>query len=181
MDKDALTKDILLGLTVKELQEKYNCSRSKVYYYKKLYNLNGLSPNSKKSFRNTGIKTCTVCNEQKTLENFYSNGFSSAGTRKYKAACSTCEMKKRSNNFYNYISEYLNISNKEYRCCKCGYTNIFGALDFHHRDPKLKDFEVSEANKSMSFDTFMDTIAPEIDKCDILCPNCHRLEHLKMG
>lgn len=181
MDKETLTQDILSGLTVKQIQDKYSCSRSKVYYYKTLYELNGLSPNSKKSFRETGIKQCNICGKDKPLDNFYSNGFTPNGTQKYKAACSICETKKRAANFYSYVVEYLSISNKEYKCCKCGYTNIFGSLDFHHRDPKEKDFELSQVYKTLSFDKFIEEVAPEIDKCDILCPNCHRLEHLTVG
>ena len=181
IDKESLTQDVLGGLSVKQIQEKYSCSRSTVYYYKTMYDLKGLSPNSRKAFRNTGLKTCNICNEEKSLDYFYSNGCTSTGKRKYKAACSKCETSKRNAIFYSYLLEYLKVSNREYRCCRCGYTNIFGSLDFHHRNSEDKEFEISRVNKTISFNRFIEEVAPEIDKCDILCPNCHRLEHLIVG
>lgn len=179
--KEQLTEDVLSGLTVKEIQDKYDCSRSTVYAYKSQYGLNGLSPNSNKTSRTEDIKQCNICLISKPLDKFYSNGYSSTGKVKYKAACGICETKKRNAKFYEYIQEYLALSGIEYKCCRCGYTNIFGSLDFHHRNPEEKDFEMSRVPRTISFDTFMSEVAPEIDKCDILCPNCHRLEHLIMG
>ena len=181
MDKENLTQDVLAGLTVKQIQDKYSCSRSKVYYYKTLYELNGLSPNSKKAIREDTEKQCNICNEIKPLSEFYSNGYSTTGKVKYKPACRTCENHKRISGFYSYIIEYLSITNREYKCTRCGYTNIFGSLDFHHKNPTEKEFALSNADKTMSFDRFMQEVAPEIDKCEILCPNCHRLEHLTVG
>lgn len=59
-------------------------------------------------------------------------------------------------------------------CCKhCGLkaTNSNQSVfSFHHRDPTSKDVEIgSVANRSWSF------IKSELDKCDLLCLNCHSL------
>ncbi len=43
---------------------------------------------------------------------------------------------------------------------------------FHHRNPSEKSFNIS--SKRMS--TF-ERIKKELDKCDLLCSNCHRKEH----
>lgn len=56
------------------------------------------------------------------------------------------------------------------KCQRCGYDRCGAALEFHHRDPKGKDFEIT---KSMSWDK----ILVELKKCDLLCSNCHREEH----
>lgn len=58
-------------------------------------------------------------------------------------------------------------------CKNCGF-NHPGALDFHHRDPGLKDRAVVEmvANKRSK-----KAILAEIEKCDVLCSNCHRILH----
>lgn len=55
-------------------------------------------------------------------------------------------------------------------CSRCGYKRYNGALEFHHRNPAEKDFEVSA---SLSWDK----IQLELDKCDLLCSNCHREVH----
>lgn len=58
------------------------------------------------------------------------------------------------------------------RCLKC--RNIFPicAYSFHHRDPNKKDFQISRAGY-----TWTDKIVAELDKCDLLCHNCHSIEH----
>ena len=53
------------------------------------------------------------------------------------------------------------------KCLKCGYNKYFGNLTFHHRDPLQKDFQIS--GKSISFDK----LKSEVDKCELLCHNCH--------
>lgn len=179
--KEELETDILAGLTVKQLQDKYACSRSSIYAYKTKYELIGLSPNSKKIDRVLGTKICNVCNIDKNLSEFYSNGHTPKGTPKYKAACRNCSSTTTRNSFFDKLKDYLDISGRKYACEKCGYTNVPGSLDFHHLNPLEKDFEISSISRSISLEGFMEKAASEIDKCQILCPNCHRLEHIFMG
>jgi hypothetical protein len=54
-------------------------------------------------------------------------------------------------------------------CVKCGYKEHYAALDFHHRNPKTKSFNISE-KKTVG----KNILLKEIEKCDILCVNCHR-------
>lgn len=62
---------------------------------------------------------------------------------------------------------------KETHPCKCGYAHP-AALQFHHRDPSTKRFALSEAVwKTKS----IENLQQEIDKCDILCANCHAVLH----
>lgn len=58
-------------------------------------------------------------------------------------------------------------------CCqKCGYDKCSNALDFHHLDPSQKDFNIS-GNMGKNFDK----IKLELDKCILVCANCHREIH----
>jgi 5-methylcytosine-specific restriction endonuclease McrA len=59
------------------------------------------------------------------------------------------------------------------KCVRCGYNKCIEALEFHHRNPKEKDFSIS--SNSMGFEK----MKLESDKCDLLCANCHREEHYK--
>lgn len=63
------------------------------------------------------------------------------------------------------------IEYKGGKCEKCGYGKCIQALQFHHKNPKEKDFTIS--GKSYSFDK----MKVEVDKCMILCANCHIEEH----
>lgn len=55
------------------------------------------------------------------------------------------------------------------KCCICGYKNYLGALEFHHLDPSTKDFSISKDGYTRSFDT----IKLKLDKCILVCANCH--------
>jgi transposase len=55
------------------------------------------------------------------------------------------------------------------RCQLCGYDRYYGALQFHHRDPKTKEFSISRNGTIRSFAE----VCRESDKCALLCANCH--------
>lgn len=57
------------------------------------------------------------------------------------------------------------------KCKECGYNKSINALHFHHLDPSQKDFSIS--GKSWSFDK----LKVEVDKCVLLCANCHAEVH----
>ena len=62
------------------------------------------------------------------------------------------------------------------KCEKCGYNKCISALEFHHLDPKEKDFSPS-GNMNMAWDK----IKIEIDKCILVCANCHREIHEELN
>ncbi len=56
-------------------------------------------------------------------------------------------------------------------CKECGEKDP-RTLDFHHRDPNEKSFNLSSfASHSIR------QLKAEIEKCDVLCANCHRIHH----
>lgn len=60
------------------------------------------------------------------------------------------------------------------KCIKCGYNKCLGALDFHHLNPKEKEIAINQAlSRHWSWNRLKD----ELDKCVILCANCHREIH----
>lgn len=71
----------------------------------------------------------------------------------------------------------FNIKQKmlEYKgkvCQKCGYDKCPRSLCFHHVDPKTKSFTLA-TGRTRSWDK----IYKELDKCILLCLNCHGEEH----
>ena len=59
------------------------------------------------------------------------------------------------------------------QCSICGERRV-PCLDFHHVDPTTKDFEVA----SMVYEQrSKEKILAEVDKCIVLCSNCHRMHH----
>ena len=59
-------------------------------------------------------------------------------------------------------------------CCEiCSYNRCIEALEFHHVDPKTKEFGISSKGYSRSWEK----VKTEIEKCILLCANCHREYH----
>jgi transposase/DNA-directed RNA polymerase subunit RPC12/RpoP len=56
-------------------------------------------------------------------------------------------------------------------CAACGFDAYVGALQFHHRDPATKAFEVSRQGITRS----LERLRLEARKCVLLCANCHAM------
>lgn len=107
-------------------------------------------------------KSCRTCSKIKPLTDFY---FRSKWGRAYAVCieCNTLRDKNRRQEFKKWCVEY-----KGGKCEICGYNKCMRSLDFHHRDPEQKDFEIS-ANWKVGKDKAM----KELDKCSLICRNCH--------
>jgi hypothetical protein len=60
------------------------------------------------------------------------------------------------------------------KCSECGYDKNFSALEFHHLNPNEKDFPLDSRRLS---NTSIDKLMAEVNKCVLLCSNCHRERH----
>lgn len=173
IDEKEFTFFVKEGWTVKELQEYYGLSRTRIYDYKNKWNLTGLTPNGKALINSdTGTKVCGKCSEEKSLSDFYANGYTSKGKKKYKANCKPCEGKISYTKKKELITNSLDNLGREYKCERCGYDKNTAALCFHHLDPTKKDFEISVMSSYSKTE-----VEQEIDKCIVLCHNCHMEEH----
>lgn len=59
------------------------------------------------------------------------------------------------------------------KCEICGYNKCSDALEFHHEDPSQKEFSLSDRNLILDWQA----IKLELDKCKLVCANCHREVH----
>ena len=57
------------------------------------------------------------------------------------------------------------------KCQCCGYSKCIEALEFHHLDPNIKSFTTSGKSKSFN------SLKREVDKCILVCSNCHKEIH----
>lgn len=55
-------------------------------------------------------------------------------------------------------------------CVLCGYSKCLAALHFHHFDSFLKKIQISSCST-------LEELEEELDKCVILCSNCHAEVH----
>ena len=63
------------------------------------------------------------------------------------------------------------------KCCICGYNKCLAALQFHHRDPKQKKFNISKFISLAKQDYLF---LRELEKVLLVCANCHVECHQKM-
>ena len=61
----------------------------------------------------------------------------------------------------------------EQSCAKCGETRGY-VLDYHHIDPTQKDNTIARMTSNKYK---IESILSEIEKCVVLCSNCHREFH----
>jgi len=60
------------------------------------------------------------------------------------------------------------VEYKGSKCQCCGYNKCVASLAFHHLDPSQKDFSLGHGNT-----TSWNKVKKEIDKCILVCMNCH--------
>lgn len=77
-------------------------------------------------------------------------------------------VKKRRKRLRDMAREY-----KGGKCVICNYNRCQRALSFHHIDPEKKDFGLSKKGLTRSWDK----IKNEIEKCVLVCANCHMEIH----
>lgn len=70
----------------------------------------------------------------------------------------------------------LAVEYKGGKCRLCGYQKCIEAMEFHHRDSSVKDFGISQKGYTRSWTK----VKEELDKCTVLCANCHREVHVKL-
>jgi predicted DNA-binding protein YlxM (UPF0122 family) len=77
----------------------------------------------------------------------------------------------------NAINKWFKEIKRQLRCEKCGEDHP-ACLEFHHLNPSEKKINLSEAVaiKGWSKNKILD----EIDKCVVLCSNCHRKLHWEL-
>lgn len=70
--------------------------------------------------------------------------------------------------------KYSAILERGGQCQKCGYHQNLSALEFHHRNPEEKEFQI---DLRAFANTSIEKLKIELDKCDLLCSNCHAEHH----
>lgn len=130
------------------------------------------------------MKKCRKCQEDKETDAFSKNKVKADGLNDY---CRECNKKYQKEHYAKHKQVYLdNLQERRkelsdwfqelksgLECEICG-ENHPATLDFHHKDPSQKEFEVGAGSNS---GYSRETILEEIAKCHVWCSNCHRKWH----
>jgi hypothetical protein len=87
--------------------------------------------------------------------------------------CANCHRSREYNRRHLKISYLNKIINayKNFPCMDCNVIYPYYVMDFDHRDPAQKIFNISKPPKQKD----KNLIISEIMKCDVVCANCHRI------
>lgn len=111
-------------------------------------------------------RLCTKCNLTKPITDFYKKSIKD----KVYHWCKRC-MSQISIDTHRHLKQQ-SIEYKGGKCIVCNYNKCSQSLVFHHIDPNEKDFGIA-SNKTRSWEK----IKKELDKCVLLCHNCHNEVH----
>lgn len=102
---------------------------------------------------------CKICEKEADKKRY-----ATSKERKEKVLSNTLKYKQ---NNISFIDKY-----KEKGCCKCGEKRPY-LMEFHHINPEEKTNTIAHMIKSSS----LDNLKKEVEKCVLLCANCHREFH----
>jgi hypothetical protein len=141
------------------------------------------------------MKTCSKCRESKELSSFHKDStkkdglYSSCKSCTYSYSSSQTRLERGRAHDKVRRSEVIKrnkaralghklklIEMHGGRCLDCNQVWPPFVFEFDHRDPSLKEFNVSGANLNFRFDR----LVVEANKCDLVCSNCHRLRTHRM-
>jgi hypothetical protein len=173
MKKEELQNFINQGLSQRKISEKSGQSHTSIRYWLKKYSLKtkNKTPQNTTDYQNNQ-KYCSKCDKKKPLGDFYERFDSNA----YSSYCKKC-----SNKYYTERVRNVKIKMIEYKggCCERCILKLedthYSVFDFHHINPQEKDPNFGKIKYQK-----WSVIKEEIDKCMLVCSNCHRIIHAEL-
>lgn len=151
------------GMSQPEIAKELKMTPNNVRYWLKKHNLKTLRVIN----RDKKYKQCPHCKESKPLTEFYRS-------RKSSSFCKRCITKVNKERVKKH--KQIAVDYKGGSCSICGYNKSLAALDFHHIDPSQKDSKWNNFRGK-----FTKKHKNELDKCILVCSNCHREIHNGIG
>lgn len=111
-------------------------------------------------------KTCKKCGLTKPISEFYARPEKKVLT--FHNICRDCFNQSAQDGVKR--NRQLCLNYKGGRCVICGYNRCAHSLAFHHLDPSKKDAPLFNI---LTHRTFGDKVKSELDKCILVCANCH--------
>jgi len=173
MEKEYLERMIEEGNSLNKITKITGRCLSTIQHWMKKYDLKSKYQN----FKVAGKKEygedrfCPKCKKMINIENFNNR----RGKENSSVYCKPCTSQQTLERMRRLKEEM--VAYKGGCCQKCGYDKYLGALEFHHINPEEKDFNPSSLKKY----TMDKRVTDELDKCVLLCSNCHRETHYEIN
>lgn len=117
-------------------------------------------------------KKCNKCNMSRSLDD-YAPRKDRPGS--YYGTCKPCWVDAASKKYV--MTKSALVAHKGGKCQCCDKTYNIESYSFHHIEPEHKDFTISRDMANVSYYTLL----KELDKCILVCQNCHAEIHHEMN
>lgn len=173
MDRELLEFYVEQGLSAYKIAKKFNKSPTTIQYWLKKYKLKTKNKSFKDGYhqKRKNEYFCSSCNIALNEKTAYPRKDNRYGFYPQCKKCMSNNTKLKRKKSKEKAIEY-----KGGYCNRCGYNKNIATLDFHHLDPNVKDKNLA----NILVNTDKNKIYNEIDKCVLLCSNCHREEHQRI-
>jgi transposase len=158
VSKDELERLLAAGLSLREIARRTNRSLATIRHWVGRYELKS-SPRRKRGVEDGSREMMSSCRHHgETL-------FVREGRGYYR--CKRCRVEATVRRRHR-LKRVL-VEEAGGKCILCGYSRCVRALEFHHLDPQLKEFELGYRGCTRS----LASLRAEASKCALLCSNCH--------
>ncbi|HET8639152.1 MAG TPA: helix-turn-helix domain-containing protein [Solirubrobacterales bacterium] len=156
--KPALEQLLAAGLSLREIAERLDRSLATIRHWMRRYELKP-SPRRKREPEDGGREMISQCKRHGQTE------FVREGRGYYR--CKRCRMEAAGRR--RKLLKRILVDDAGGKCLLCGYSRCLRALEFHHLDPKTKEFQLAHRGRTRS----LAKLRAEASKCVLLCSNCH--------
>jgi len=108
-------------------------------------------------------KICAKCNINKDLSKFH---IKCKNKNIYQSWCKDCVYTAQKLRWKDRKRKIVGLCGG--KCSKCNYNKCISSLDLHHLDPSTKEYDW-DSLRSLKWET----ILKEVNKCILVCKNCH--------
>jgi hypothetical protein len=125
------------------------------------------------------MTTCTKCHITKSITEF---NFRNAAKQIRLSYCRECGKELTKSHYARNKQQYLEKNLRSFHkrrdyvrnmkdrpCADCGVKYPYYVMDFDHREDEIKEFGLNSLGR-----VTLSVLKREIDKCDVVCANCHR-------
>lgn len=136
------------------------------------------------SSHESNYKTCSQCKVSKPISEFNFR-YKAAGV--HHSYCKECGKRSTRNHYRKNKRQYLDRNVRSFlkrrelvrqiksrACADCNIQYPFYVMDFDHREGEIKEYELNRIDRIT-----MRALLREIEKCDVVCSNCHRVRTYK--
>ncbi|MFL5873897.1 MAG: helix-turn-helix domain-containing protein [Solirubrobacterales bacterium] len=156
--KDELERLLQLGMSLREIAKEMDRSLATIRHWMKRYELKAGA--HRHDAPDDGTRVATLHCRKHGMTSFVLEG------RGY-YRCKRCRLERVGRRRRTIKSKL--VAEAGGKCVICGYCRCQRALEFHHLDPRTKEFQLGHSGATRS----LARSRAEARKCILLCANCH--------